>query len=544
MSWIKYMNAQESLLKLGDIARFCSTLGGQQCLELIKLLDDGDYLGVIDFSVDYTTVDAADVIYARQIIGLYSKNPTLPLSIDRTDAAIERFNRAEQMCKATNERFRHRGALKHARAQTFLFKVQQKISAILGPLPMPNELNFSFGPGANTNVNSAKANPRAKLSARLACSSNLAPVIDSLLSEVPEWCRIHALHETEGSFNVEVDIVPAKLVFVPKNAKTDRSICIEPLLNGFFQKGVGAYIRERLLRSGVDLRDQTRNQKLALQGSVSGDLATIDLSMASDCLAREVVFDLLPFEWSELLDYLRSSEVEFEGTTHILEKFSSMGNGFTFELESLLFYAVAAVAVEDVGSDLGSTSVYGDDIIVPVVAYDLVKEMLGYLGFEFNDSKSYCSGLFRESCGADYFRGIDVRPFYQKTLVSERTLFTMHNWMMRHCEFEIAAFIRQLTSPTYHLFGPDGYGDGHLIGDFNLRSSRAIRRNGWGGGFFDTYALKPRSFTGALPGDAVLPVYSVYVRSGAVNPTDPDVIRGSRGYAKISIYTLKTGIFR
>lgn len=545
MSWTKYKKAQESLLILGDIARFCSKLGGQQCEELIELLNKDDYLGIINFSVDYTTTDVADVIYARQIIGLYSKNPTLPLGVNRTDAAIERFNRAEQMCLATNERIRHRGARKNARAQTFLFKVQQKISAILGSLPPPSELNFSFGPGANTNVKSARANPRVKLSARLACSSNLAPVIAGLLTEVPEWCRIHnKAHENEQGYIVEVDIVPAKLVFVPKNAVTDRSICIEPLLNGFFQKGVGQYIRERLLRFGVDLRDQTRNQKLALQGSINGDLATVDLSMASDCLAREVVFDLLPPEWSELLDYLRSSEVVFEGTTHVLEKFSSMGNGFTFELESLLFYAVAAVAVEDVGLSLESTSVYGDDIIVPVEAYDLVEEMLGYLGFEFNRSKSYRSGLFRESCGADYFRGIDIRPYYQKTLISERTLFTMHNWFMRHCEFELAGFVAQLTSPVYRLYGPDGYGDGHLIGAWQPRLSREGKRRGWGGGYFETYTLKPLSFSEALPGDAVLPVYSVYVRSGMLSPTDPNVIRGSKGYAKLSIYTLKTGIFR
>lgn len=544
MSWTKYQKPKKSLEILGDIARFCSELGGDQCNMIEKLINAGNFQAIVDFQIDYESCDVNDVIYARQMLALYTKAPFLPLAIDRSQAAYDRFIRAEEICKASNARLRHGSGSKNPDVESVLFRAQQKISMILGDLPMPSDVDFSFGPGANTNVKGELACPRAKLGTPLECSADLAPVLSGLMTEVPEWCRVHDLGLKPEVFTVNVDVVPGKLTFVPKNAKTDRSICIEPVLNGFFQKGIGAYISQRLRRFGVDLTDQTRNQKLALQGSVDGTLATIDLSMASDCLAKEVVFNLFPMEWAELLAYLRTSKVRFKNSTITFEKFSSMGNGFTFEIESLLFYAVALSCVEHLNLPREGVSVYGDDIIVPVGAYDLVEESLNWLGFSFNTEKSYRSGSFRESCGADFFHGIDIRPFYQKTLVSERTLFTMHNWFIRHCEFTLAAKVAQLMHPAYKIWGPDGYGDGHLIGDFSLRVSRTSRRNGWGGGYFDTYSLKPKSFNKLLPGDSALPVYSVYVRSGCLSPTDPNVVRGSSGYAKISIYTLKTGIFR
>jgi len=91
------------------------------------------------------------------------------------------------------------------------------------------------------------------------------------------------------------------------------------------------------------------------------------------------------------------------------------------------------------------------------------------------------------------------------------------------------------------LFGPDGYGDGHLLGDFVPRTNRKIRRDGWGGIIFETFKdglrrLKPESYP---KGDRLLPAYSVYVRSGADSPTDPNIIRGARGFSKTSIYTLE-----
>lgn len=540
--WNLNRTTEESLVILRNIAKTCCNLGGPLTKSLYLMAEREDYRGLIDYKIDYTQWATNDLIYARQVQALFSKLEILPLGVEKEAVAYQGFIAAEQKCLETNARLR-RGR-PSGRVGSVLHMAQRKISSILGVLPLMDDVNFAFGPGANTGVKGSRAFPRGKLSVPLECSAEMATRVADFLFEVPEWVKLAATAESEDSYTANVDIVPGKLVFVPKNAKTKRSICVEPVLNSFFQKGIGSLIRERLASAGVDLTDQTVNQKLAMRASIADDLATVDLSMASDCLSKELVYDLLPLEWASLLGTLRTGKVRYGEDVIKLEKFSSMGNGYTFELESLIFYGIAYASARYDNQHLGDVSVYGDDIIIPRLAYDTLKEVLTYCGFELNSEKSYVEGPFRESCGADYYLGFDIRPFYQKTPVSDRTLYTMHNWFVRHCEVELAAaVIPHLRVTVAKLYGPDGYGDGHLIGDHGLRYPRKVTRRGWCGGYFDTYVLKHRSFDGLLPGDAVLPVYSVYTRSGANDPTDPNIIRGSNGYAKVSIYTLKTGIF-
>lgn len=563
MDWIMTRTAPVSLLLAGQLSEKCASLGGGPLTaELIQLVRNKDYLSLVNFEIDYLQYDSRinDVLYARQILGFFQKLDCLDLGFDKEHVACHRFALSERMCSETNRRFKalHRDPARFAdqsRVTSVLHRAQRKIASVLGVVPSLDRFQFEFGPGANTNVKGTLACPRAKLSVPLECSSNLTPTVGVFLSEVPHWTAMHAVSESDDSYTCIVSVAPGKVVFVPKNAKTDRSIVVEPLLNSFFQKGIGSYMKARLLRSGVNLYDQTINQRLAALGSVNGLTATVDLSMASDCLAIEVVASLLPFDWFDLLDQLRSSEVTVppsilgalnrditEDRPLRLEKFSSMGNGYTFELESLIFYGLCSAVCEEL-QVAPEVSVYGDDLIVPVETFDLLKEVLAFCGFSINTEKSFCAGFFRESCGADYFHGFDIRPFYLKTQVSDRILFSMHNWFVRHCERELAALVETFLHPPLILRGPDGYGDGHLIGSHCLRFNRGISRKGWDGGYFDTYALTPRSFSKLLPGDAVLPVYSVYTRSGKDSPTDPNVIRGSNGYAKISIYTLSRSIF-
>jgi len=239
-----------------------------------------------------------------------------------------------------------------------------------------------------------------------------------------------------------------------------------------------------------------------------------------------------------------------------LEKFSSMGNAYTFELESLLFWSVAMCCCEHLSVETGSVCVYGDDIVIPVEAYDLLVEVLTHLGLLVNSKKSYKEGPFRESCGADYYRGFDIRPYYLKELISVRTLFSMHNWFMRSCELKLALCVLQFIPEHLRLFGPDGYGDGHLIGHaFKLSRSKKLKERGLEGGVFDTYQLKKRTFTGRFRGDYVYPCYSIYVNPSVQLigiellsdlddvESDGDTVRGWRGYQKISIYTHATRIF-
>jgi hypothetical protein len=219
-----------------------------------------------------------------------------------------------------------------------------------------------------------------------------------------------------------------------------------------------------------------------------------------------------------------------------------MGNGFTFELESLIFWSVAKACSELLNLE-SEVSVYGDDIIIDSRGYDLLTRSLSELGFFVNSEKSFSSGPFRESCGADWFKGTWIRPFYVKQRISDESLYTFHNWALRHGERDLAELLFNETIPDLRIFGPDGYGDGHLIGSYNLRSNRKLRRNGWGGGFFDTYHRKPKRLQRRRPGDWVYPSYSVYTRASERDYVDPDIVRGSHGYAKLSIYTLAPGVF-
>jgi hypothetical protein len=332
--------------------------------------------------------------------------------------------------------------------------------------------------------------------------------------------------------------VPGSLSFVPKDAKIHRSIVVEPALNSMVQRGIGRLLKEKLRSQGVDLYDQTRNQRLARVGSLDGSLATIDLSSASDTLSRELVYELLPLDWAIFLNYSRTSEVKYKGNLIQLEKWSSMGNGYTFELESMIFYALAFGVCRDLGLPTQSISVYGDDIIVPVEAYTRLRRVLEFCGFTVNNQKSFYSGPFRESCGKDYLSGIDVRPIYVKDLLTYRDLYRLHNFFYSQYDDESCELVLKYIPLHLRLYGPDDerYGHGHLWSrEFCKKPYKRAR--GWGGFVFDTYTLKPTRCFRPLPGDYILPVYSIYA-FGSAEDVDHFVVRGDRGYKRTSIYSL------
>jgi hypothetical protein len=197
--------------------------------------------------------------------------------------------------------------------------------------------------------------------------------------------------------------------------KTERTIAVEPLWNGYIQLGVGEAIRKRLKRVDIDLKDQTKNQKLARKGSLGDSddpYVTIDLSSASDSVTIELCRDLLPPDWFSLMNQLRSKSWVLEGDEkpHLYEKFTTMGNGFCFPLETLIFASLCHVANKEMRIPVNDFSVYGDDIIVRQSVANRLLGLLRLCGFTTNVKKTFLSGPFRESCGADWFEGEDVRP--------------------------------------------------------------------------------------------------------------------------------------
>jgi hypothetical protein len=180
------------------------------------------------------------------------------------------------------------------------------------------------------------------------------------------------------------------------------------------QLGVHSFIADRLAALGNSITDQERNQEWSRLGSMrefGSSLATIDLSQASDSVSTELVRWLLPSDWFSFLDDLRCKTGVVDGEPILYEKFSSMGNGFTFALETLIFWALGK-SVASLVDGASVVSVYGDDIIVDDRCAPLLVEVLQFGGMVVNTTKSFLLGPFRESCGADWHCGLRVTPQY------------------------------------------------------------------------------------------------------------------------------------
>lgn len=556
MDWLQKRTPADSLEFVRQVSQVIAKDRGPLSDEMNKFIQSGDFRSVVDRKIEYTDDMAVDDIRGfRQIQALLSKQEEdwFGYGNDMESVAFLSFVKAEWRCQETNERLLSRrpsGAV-----SMVSHYATRKISEILGRVPPLDSLPFTYGPGATTNVKSAEASASSKLAASPVCSEDMLPFVGEFLAEFPYLSEHHCVKDKtyfplysedpdESRMYVSVLVGNGKLTFVPKSVKTKRPIVVEPILNGLAQKGIGNYIKSRLLRKcGLDLKDQTRNREAAYRGSIDGSLATIDLSSASDTVSIQVILELLPPDWSDFLGRYRTGKVDYRDRTIELHKWSSMGNAYTFELESLVFYALAFSCAKVLGCETQEISVFGDDIIVPSELHTLLFEVLDWYGFIVNEEKSFVDGPFRESCGADWFRGCDVRPFHLKERVNDQSLFSFHNWAMRNGERELARLIHDWTFPPNRLYGPDGYGDGHLIGSYRLRQNRMMRRSGYEGGFFDTYALNPKRLKKRYESDWIFPAYSVYTRSGADSPTDPFIVRGSDGYSKASIYTLASTIF-
>jgi len=219
--------------------------------------------------------------------------------------------------------------------------------------------------------------------------------------------------------------IPVKVISVPKTMKTPRIIAIEPTAMQYAQQGILRLFQEGIensfLSSFIGLNDQTPNQRMARQGSKFRDLATLDLSEASDRVSLEIVEHLL-HNHRHLHDAVmscRSSNALLpDGSVLSLAKFASMGSALCFPIEAAVFLTAVFVGIEqslghrmtlrDIKSFSGRVRIFGDDIIVPVEHVRFVCRSLEYFGLKVNDRKSFRTGNFRESCGKEYYDGTDV----------------------------------------------------------------------------------------------------------------------------------------
>lgn len=263
-----------------------------------------------------------------------------------------------------------------------------------------------------------------------------------LFDVIPTFRRVCA-----STINVRM----ARLMFVPKNVKTERSICMEPA-NIMYAQQAFRWAYEKAIHSGlagrwIKLHDQSRNQKLADLGSYTGEVDTIDLAAASDSVSLELVRRIFPRRILYWLLATRSTHVlKPDGAIVAVRKFAPMGSALCFPTQSLIYLSVVlrSYIIHKHGSvptdrDLlqkylnelptGDTpydglypcAVYGDDIILDSKMSQSLISTLRSLCFTVNDDKSFmASQAYRESCGKHYYVGHDVTPLSFKIKHFER----------------------------------------------------------------------------------------------------------------------------
>jgi len=517
--------ARELLKEIGDGESPLQALAQSHLSTLSEALTQGKLRDVALFEIDFSgfgvlpaasgSSSAAVLFHIQQVVALFKKRRDLEIGIDKELAAWTTFEESERACLETNLILQQRscGLLNFpTRVENVISRAQRKILRILGEEGPPSlqDVRVRFGKGATTRTPKRIASARRKLREKLCCGEGFLSSISDAIHEVPGWWSHHVSDESEDSALLTVYVDDGRLEFVPKNCKTYRAVTPSPNLDVMFQLGVGDYLTKRLSLFGVDLSDQEINKSLAREGSLTGALATLDLSSASDTVSIELVYSLLPVDWANFLWSFRTPTVRYKDRALRLQKFSSMGNGYTFPLETLLFYTLAKAVVDETQPMERRVSVYGDDIIIPSESVPLMEDVLRCTGFKLNTLKSFSSGHFRESCGGDYLWGLDVRPCFIKDRLSCMDLFTLHNFYVRRGYQQFANVVRGYLDRRVQLTGPDGYGDGHLLTDDYIL--KPVGRNkGWGISSFLTYTAEPRwDFMPPSSDESGFPAYHVY----------------------------------
>jgi hypothetical protein len=337
------------------------------------------------------------------------------------EAAYEAWDAAEKQCFRTNWRLKTlQNPITDSPMDKFIRQVRKHIIDMIGAAPRENWRGKCDWATGATATNRRDTLVHERVHEKATAGANAAKHMYGL----------YELGYTILKWN--------RLEFVPKTFKVHRPIACEPTINAFLQKGIGREIRSLLKkRSGVDLDTQASVNRDLCFLARSCNLSTIDLESASDTLSSSLVKLFLPESWFNLLIELRSDFTRRKtpsGTTHrYLEKFSSMGNGFTFELETLIFRAICLAAYTFTpGTDVSTLAVFGDDIVCDRRCFDLIVMALTFFGFIVNSDKTFKEGDFFESCGRHYYQERECTPAYCKEIAKTiPQLVILHNKLFR-----------------------------------------------------------------------------------------------------------------
>lgn len=455
------------------IRSFLEALGTPRALSVWLLFSTGEHSQLVSLTCDpngYSVFEAEKFRLDYAATRLLSKCADLTTGINTKEVAIAQAEMAEAQCASTNTRFRElRSGLVKDPLYNTIGVAAFRISNILGPCPESFDefVEVGWSPGRTSSCYGDELSGVHKYTGQLDCTPSAFGIVRNYVNASPLWAQAAIAADAKCSLlSAAFNIVEGNtMTVVPKNAKTDRTICYEPHGQIRPQLAVGGFIRQRLALHGIDLRDQSINQRRAALASRTGHLATIDLSSASDTVALELVRELLPPDWFALLNKLRSPTTQWpDGSVRRNAKFSSMGNGFTFELESMIFYALCSAITTNV-------SVYGDDIILPTHSFGKARELLEFCGFTLNATKSFHDSHFRESCGTDVFCGLSCTPLYIRRFKGDDWFVLFHNglrqWASVLPERRFAPLLKWIRTLSPSFEGCSSLGDGHYHVNFD-----------------------------------------------------------------------------
>lgn len=258
---------------------------------------------------------------------------------------------------------------------------------------------------------------------------------------------------------------PAHYSQVAKDTSKNRSIVVGTPCQVSAQRMVDKAIRRVLRMKGIDLETLANFNRLkAFEGSINGNIDTLDLSSASDhisigllaylCRGSRSTERLFMDVMTTRNAIIRTGGVLDEDVEYAAAQLytysqgvDGMGNPAIFSLESAIFTAINAwvclfepsnssvdglcIPSATRGGNLlwkGKTvkwkyfASFGDDQAPPsTVPLELWREIYQRLFMVLNKDKSFGlddfghDSMFRESCGADFQSGRLVRGFYLKT---------------------------------------------------------------------------------------------------------------------------------
>lgn len=348
-----------------------------------------------------------------QANALFSKADDLPPLPGLAEKALQDFLDCEKHNRETNIRF-----LCKEVNSPLIYQTSRLLAEILGEhSELDMAQNLRFGPGVSSSCRGLKATIAHKLEADIICTPRSLPIVERTFR-----------HFFQYYYNLKPIVASEQYNYfttVPKTFKQERGICIGQHGNIVVQLAYGAQLRQRF-RKYVDL-DKAADFHQYLVEKKWREIATIDLRSASQMIARRAVQAVWPETWLSVMDDLREEYTLLpDGTKNYNQHYSAMGNGFTFEMESLLFYCLAKAAMLNAGMKWKYLSVFGDDIIVDKECGPIVVQALKDFGFVPNDDKTYLDGPFKESCGVDTLRGRNVRPVFLRNTKNGKSIEVLY----------------------------------------------------------------------------------------------------------------------